>query len=764
MAIIMTGALNSQDTCQLTLSGKVIDNATGEPLDYALVYTEEGARSVFTNESGAFQLSGLCPGGLHLSITHLNCAPVEQYIELEADSNMVFRLDHHAELLDEVVIHGHHDHSTTSYSSAISQDELRAESYKSLADISSRIVGVSSLRNGVASSKPIVHGMYGNRITIMNNGISQSGQQWGVDHAPEIDASSAHHISVVKGAAALEYMGSNMGAVILVDSKTPSSDPHLKGQFNYIYHSNGRGHTFNTSIEQASKQISWVLNGTFKHSGDTRTPNYFLKNTGRRERNFAFKAERKNTDKWHTDIYISSFNANLGILRGSHISNLTDLEDALERSEPFFTEDSYADSIAPPRQLVGHHLVKLENTWFLNEDSFIKATYGGQLNKRKEFDVRRSGRSDQPALDLQQFSHFGELKLLADIGTNITFKTGLQLEVIDNANLEGTGVLPLIPDYRSWNPGLFAVGQFNLRNTRFELGTRLDIRKFEVRRISNSLPREVIREERNFLNTVIMGGIVHEFNKQVSIRLNAGLAMRAPEINELYSNGLHQGVSGIEEGDPGLEAEQAIKLVGNLDWNPAEGFFIQALGYYQRVSNYIYLQAQDSFRLTIRGAFPLFRYEQTNADIHGLDFLASLQLSKRLKAILKYARVRGRDRTADLGIVNLPADNLSLDLQYAAHSNGLLNNSYLHITGAYTWRQSRINEVQDFVVPPPAYFLLAMRLGSDIRLGGGKRLTIECFAENILNTQYRDYLNRLRYFADDLGRNIGMRLNYKWGA
>ncbi len=49
------------------------------------------------------------------------------------------------------------------------------------------VTGVSTLKNGDAIAKPVVHGLYGNRITILNHGIAQAGQQWGNDHSPEID-------------------------------------------------------------------------------------------------------------------------------------------------------------------------------------------------------------------------------------------------------------------------------------------------------------------------------------------------------------------------------------------------------------------------------------------------------------------------------------------------------------------------------------------------------------------------------------------------
>jgi iron complex outermembrane receptor protein len=41
-------------------------------------------------------------------------------------------------------------------------------------------------------------------------------------------------------------------------------------------------------------------------------------------------------------------------------------------------------------------------------------------------------------------------------------------------------------------------------------------------------------------------------------------------------------------------------------------------------------------------------------------------------------------------------------------------------------------------------------------------LTTTLAVSNLLNTNYRDYLNRQRFFADDLGRNftLQLKLNY----
>lgn len=758
--ILIWSSLASAQDCKLTLKGKVLDRATEKALSFTFVHIEETSDQAVVDSLGNFTIKNLCPGHIHINFSHLSCAPERTYIDLKSDTSLTFYLEHHAELLDEVVVHEHRSGSNVNVSNTINQKQISSEAYKNLADITKKIPGVSSLRNGNTSAKPIVHGLFGNRLTILNNGVAQSGQQWGNDHAPEIDAFMADHISVVKGAAALAYMGSNLGSVMLVDARPVRNDPHLLGTINYIYNTNGRGHTLNTAFEKNSKAFAWRFNGSLKHAGDQRAPDYFLRNTGRREQNLSFQIESNNDSDWHHQLYISSFNARMGVLRGSHISNLTDLESAFTRDTPFFTENTFSDSISAPSQKVHHHLLKAESSYSINENSFLKFTYGGQWNRRDEFDVRRGGRSDRAALSLQQFSHFGEIKwsgLVSDWSVN----TGLQYQWIDNANLAGTGVLPLIPNYLSYNPGAFIVFQKSKNNWKYELGSRFDFKAYDVKAISSSLPREIEEFRNRFFNYAFSAGLSNEISDKLRLSINAGSTMRAPHVNELYAMGLHQGVSGIEEGDASLKQETGYKILGNLDWRSNNKLFIQALIYYQYVENYIFLQPEDVFRLTIRGAFPVFTYRQTNASLAGGDLLVSYQPTKNLKGIMKYALIRARDLSNELGLVNIPADNLLLELEYGFAKMGVFENSFIKLGGEYVFRQSRISEEQDFLAPPDPYFIAQFRIGTHLQWSD-RKLELNLFVDNLFNTRYRDYLNRLRYFADEPGINFGLRLNYQW--
>ena len=70
------------------------------------------------------------------------------------------------------------------------------------------------------------------------------------------------------------------------------------------------------------------MTGTYKRYGDRNAPDYLINNTGSKELNFALQLEKSWKDKYFLDFYASSFNTELGVMRGSHIGNLTDLESA----------------------------------------------------------------------------------------------------------------------------------------------------------------------------------------------------------------------------------------------------------------------------------------------------------------------------------------------------------------------------------------------------------------------------------------------------
>lgn len=758
--------MSAQD-CTLDVEGKVIDDASRAPLEFVNVFIQELSTGVVTDEQGSFFLSDICPGEYHVNISHIGCASQLLCIQIHGDTTLSILLDHSAHALETIVIEGTTNDLANQASESINRQVIEDNTNDNLSTLLETQTGVHLIKNGTSIAKPVVHGLFGNRLTILNNGIVQTGQQWGNDHGPEIDPYSADKIVVLKGASTIEYGGISLGSAVLVEPTPIKKSEHLHGQLNYAFESNGRGHTINSRFEKYSPSLAWRLNGTVKKYGDRNAPDYFLTNTGFEEANLSLQLEKSWRDKWLANVYLSTFNTELGVLRGSHIGNLTDLENALEREVPFFTEDSFTYAIAAPRQDVSHHLAKAQVKHIIDDDRVLDIVLAGQINDRKEFDVRRGGRETTPALSLLQTSFHADLKYTQTWLQDWTLKVGAQFQGIDNDNVPGTGILPLIPDYRSWRTGTFATINKTADAYKFHLGLRYDYELQIAKTISSSLPREIITFENNFHTYATLLGFSLKLSDSQTLQFNSGWALRAPAINELYSAGLHQGVSGIEEGDPNLDIEKALKNTLEYKWIPSANFSISALAYLQNFKNYIFLNPQDQFRLTIRGAFPLFSYEQTDANIYGLDVSTQLTLSRSLLATVKYSYIRGQDTSNDIPLVFIPPNSLFGQLTYRVKQSMDLNStirleeSEFELTGRWVSEQNRLLENQDFKDAPPAYFLLGFKASTNL-LTSKQKFRLYVKADNVLDTVYRDYLNRQRYFADDLGRSITAGLSLKF--
>ena len=756
--ILVLPVLTSAQNCNLAISGFVKDVSTCIPISYANIFVKELKSGDVTDSLGYFNIKAMCAGKYHISLRHIGCETQELYLNVSSDTTITVFIDQNSQLLNEVAIVGQGGKVTTQETQSLNSESIAQNSDKNLATMLENISGVSIIKNGSGIAKPVVHGLYGNRLTILNNGIAQSGQQWGVDHSPEIDPLVANRITVIKGVGALEYQGSSLGSVVLVEPKKIDREPHLHGEGRYFVESNGLGNGLNLALQQYSKLLAWRVVGTLKKSGDNRTSKYFLRNTGNQEANVALQFDKSWNKKWYSDLYFSSFNAELGVLRGSHIGNLTDLEEALERDVPFFTEDNFSYSISSPYQKVNHHLLKFHTKYSISEKQWFDITYAGQYNLRKEFDVRRSGRSDIPALSLKQVSNFVEVKYQNYLPRNWEFKSGVQMNRVDNTNLPETGILPLIPDYISHEYGVFGLVFKSVEKTTIEFGGRYDFENRNVAAISISVPREIIRYEIEYHNLSAMGGVTHEFSKGWKATYNIGYAARNPEVNELYSNGLHQGVSGIEEGDPNLDKEISVKNTLSIKGNMKNKLFFEGLFYYQKIDNYIFLNPQDEIRLTIRGAFPVFKYEQTDARLIGFDIAATYMATERFNITGKYSYLNGYDLTNSLPLVYMPSNNLYAALNYQIPKFKKFQNLEVQINNRFVFEQKNLLPSQDFVAPPNSYYLVGLKVSAEKQLNK-LRLNMFVRAENLLNETYRDYLNRQRYFADDLGFNLILGIN-----
>jgi iron complex outermembrane receptor protein len=142
--------------------------------------------------------------------------------------------------------------------SVLRGDQLTQNQSSTLGQTLNQLPGVSSSDFGPNSSRPVIRGLDGDRIRIMNNGgasMDVSGLSY--DHAVGIEPLLVEQIEVVRGPAALQYGGSAIGgAVNVIDNRIPKAP--VKG-----VHGRGELRAGGAESERAAAGLVTVGDGRF---------------------------------------------------------------------------------------------------------------------------------------------------------------------------------------------------------------------------------------------------------------------------------------------------------------------------------------------------------------------------------------------------------------------------------------------------------------------------------------------------------------------
>jgi iron complex outermembrane receptor protein len=175
------------------------------------------------------------------------------------------------------------------------------------------------------------------------------------------------------------------------------------------------------------------------------------------------------------------------------------------------------------------------------------------------------------------------------------------------------------------------------------------------------------------------------------------------------------------------------------------------------IFDFIYLEPQPEPILTIRGAFPYFKYKQTDALLYGTDATLKFFPIPALAFLVKGNFLIGKNKSTNTWLINMPSNTLGMGAEYVYNKNER-NNFFLDINYNYAFRQKRF-PIGDYALPPNGYSLLDLNVGYSVKMKKQK-IAFSIAFENITNSKYRDYLDRLRYYADLPGFNCTARVNY----
>jgi len=794
LASMTSMALSAQSPCAGKIFGRVLDE-NGQPLANASVIIQPANVGQVTDSAGHFMFTKLCFVEQRVSIQHAGYKTSQIRVMPDA-REIVVKLESNVRELNEVIVQDKQQHTDHAHNfSQLSAEALDVNAGKTLGETLKEIPGVNALQSGPGIFKPVIHGVHSQRILILNHGVRQEGQQWGAEHAPEIDPFIASNIIVIKDASSIKYGTDALGGVIVVSPAPLPESAGIGGTMHSVFQSNGRSGTVSGMIEGGLKNYEgwgWRVQGTAKQSGDYHTPDYSLTNSGTKELNFSTAAGYHGK---HTgfEIFFSHFQTKLGILKGTSVNTVEDLKVAMDRKVPEYTS-SFSYRIGAPRQEVGHNLLKL-NSHFDTKNGTFRFQYAFQNNMRREFDIRMGDSlTNKPINDLRLNTHTVEAEWETTKSEKRTFCFGITGLFQQNSNIFGTDRIPFIPNFTNASGGLFGAAKWYLKNWTIDAGVRYDYRKYLVK--GYDYKNSLYSADLQFQNISATAGGTLRLPKHRSVSVNLSSAWRPPHVAELYSQGKHVGVGVKEYGlllnesttdvmsiqDVSFRNEKAVKLVSTYQ-HEVKSVEFEFTGFINYIFNYIYLRPTGVSK-DVTGVAPKLHYTQTDALFIGADLSAQIALTSNVKIRPRVSLLRASDQRNNDYLVFIPSNKYEMDFRYERSAVLFMKNVFLELKPRFVSKQRReptvippakfieasnqqIDPLQgssknfDFKGAPGDYFLFNMTTGFSVQQKK-TRCDFRVGIENILNTRYREYTNRFRYYANDLGRNIIIAIKYNF--
>jgi len=746
------------------LEGTVSDSA-GRPLLGAEVTVLDLRRVIVVDHTGHFAFPALPRAPVTVQVRLLGYAPRVLRADLtRGDVRLDVRLAGAAIQLDSIAVidsaDGDDGLRTERATSVMSAEDVRRNRGQTLGETMKALPGVAVIQFGPSLAKPVVRGLHSQRLRVMNGDIPQEGQQWGEEHAPEIDAFAANEIEVIRGTGFVLYGSDAIGGVVRVLPRPLPSTGRFGAEVITNLFSNNRQGAASLMFEGAGLKLplvgrlGWRVQGSVRRAGDAKTPGYYLRNTGFEEKNLNLSLGVQRSGGG-TQVTYSRFATTLGMYLGAHVATVTDLERAM--NDPLQSPD-FSYGINRPNQQVSHDLVSWRTNLLLGRAARLDVNYGFQLNNRKEFDgIGFASGSTRPAFGLELHTHTAEVRLHhAPLGplTGTFGVSGMR-----QGNLS-PGRSFLIPQYRIYAAGVYGLEQVTLDRWTFSAGLRYDYRWQHAYQFGD--PVVISPDERRSWDGLSgsVGG-TFQFARGWSIAGTLGRAWRAPNVSERFSAGVHHGTAQYQLGDTAISMERSLNVDATVR-HVRRAARLEVSAYQNRIDGYIYLQPFGDVS-TVRGAYPGYRFSQTNAQVRGLEVSSLISPSAWWSLHLSGTLVRGRDRNTGDPLFDMPADRLIANLRFTGGAGRRVTAPYVELGSTLVRKQDRTPPNTVYRLPTAGYVLFNLEIGVASLDLFGQPLELSIAARNLLNTAYRDYLTRYRLFVDDPGRDVVARLTVPFG-
>ena len=709
------------------ITGRVTDT-TGAALVDARVQIVELGRSVVTGTDGRYTFVSVPSGVYSLSFAHIGYAPqVRRVTVAQTDVSLDIALKESVIELPSVQVSASATAtdplSSPQPTTVLGAGDLRTAQAPTLGETLSGLAGVHSWSTGVGIGKPVIRGLTSNRVLVLDNGQRLETQQWGDEHAPNIETADADWIEVIRGPASVLYGADALGGVInVIPKELPDAigqPGFVRGSISAAYGSNNRSPDGTLAFEGANQGFGFRASLTGRTSDDVRTPDYVLWNSGNRAAGGSGTVGYRGT--W-------------GSLAGTFT----------QRDERIGLTDE--DPTATPTQRIATRVGRIDLALPLGA-ARLEVTTGYERNRRREFEDDTTstvslGLLSQTYTADVHYHHAPLGRFLGVLGLSSVRTT-----------FDKFGEQTLIPSTTTNGVGVYAFEQADVGRWNFSLGARYDYRDLDV---EQDTVLSVAAQTRTYNSVTGNLGVLYHVSDPVALVLNLGRGFRAPSSFDLFANGVHEGTVAFEHGNPNLTVEKSLNT--DLALRVQSGrLALDIGGFVNVIQDYIYTfptGATDS-----ASGFPIFDATQGNARLTGLEGSLQYHPTRSLHFQGTADYVQGQNTSTDQPLPNMPPFRATYTVRYEGVGSPGFRDPYVSIGGQSNAAQTRLDPAERQFYEQAfdgagyrstAYTL--MNLGGGFGFPAGSKVVRFDFAlRNALNTRYADYLSRIKTNVPDPG-------------
>jgi iron complex outermembrane receptor protein len=649
----------------------------------------------------------------------------------------------------------------------ISDDELRMKTGHSIGDTLKNELGISSQSFGPGVGTPVIRGQAGPRVRVLNNGIGANDMSAiSPDHATSVEPLLAERIEVLRGPATLLYGSGAMGGVVnVIDNRIPGKtfDKILGTALEQRFDSTSDETSTAMKVEGSKDHLAYHLDGFYRHrnnmdiggSGiDTAkvaitdpgldivdNPKGYLNNTG------AEAISGSAGLSWIDDFgfagaSINNINNNYGIApngTGEEIVQIAMRQNKYDFKSEVLNPFRLAKAL---RTRLGY--TDYQHTEIANGEIgalFTNKTYEGRV----ELEHHNIGPLRGVVGFQAQSSDF--------LGQHYHTHHHDENAEEDAEEHEGALVENIVPRSDVQSYGVFAVESFDAGPVTYQFGSRVE--------------QTDIRPDglQGFSYTPVSASVsaLWKLNESNSLNLALTRSSRAPQVQELLSDGFHHATRSWERGDTSLKEETSYNLdLGyrfRSDWMRAELdlFHNWASDYiYQRRTGEFLDEEGDSEHCDDSYCVPVLQSSQADAIFKGYEAKLIFPMMENHFGLLELSLfsdyTRGEFKFGG-DVPRMPPLRYGLQVDYAKEQLS----SYLRFT-----RAEEQTYAGDFETSTAGYFLLNVGLNYQLKAYQDAKLMFFAKGNNLLDQNIRNAVSYQRNFASEAGRGaeVGFRLSY----